>query len=131
MLEILPESSGNVVGFKVIGKLEADDFKDLKPRVEDVIEEWGSVRLVMHLDEMDSASPGGIWEDLKMGAKHFHETTRIAVIGDDRWQKWIAALSNPPVRGQVRHFRTAQLREAWDWVRKSAPGAEGKAAAQG
>ena len=34
MLEILPESSGNCIGFKISGEVEAEDYENLLPKIE-------------------------------------------------------------------------------------------------
>ncbi len=48
MVEKLPQSSGNVLGFKLSGKLHDEDYKHLVPVAEEAIQAHGKVRLVAH-----------------------------------------------------------------------------------
>jgi hypothetical protein len=61
MFEKLAESSGNVVGYKAVGKLKPSDFKALEPEVKALIEQdrikkqyqyrEGSIRLLFDMAE--------------------------------------------------------------------------------
>jgi hypothetical protein len=52
MLHILPESQADILGVKAIGKFTNQDYREfLIPRLEDLIQEHGRVRVLLYLDE--------------------------------------------------------------------------------
>ncbi|MCJ7443618.1 MAG: STAS/SEC14 domain-containing protein [Methanotrichaceae archaeon] len=51
MMEKLAESSGNVVGYKAIGKITASDYMKLGPEVKALVEKEGNIRMLFDLTD--------------------------------------------------------------------------------
>jgi SpoIIAA-like len=51
MFEKLAGSSGNVVGYKTIGKISASDYKDLEPTVKALVKKEGNIRMLFDMTE--------------------------------------------------------------------------------
>jgi hypothetical protein len=118
MLKILPESQGYILGVKVTGKFTGQDYKEfLIPRLKAMIQEYGRVRVLLHLDEdflgwdLDALRQDGF------GHRHKDDFQKIAVVGGSWWlsleMKFMASL----IAGEVRNFSRAELHEAWTWIR--------------
>jgi hypothetical protein len=54
--------------------------------------------------------------DIKWDAKHFNQIERVAMVGDKKWQEWMAAFCKPFTTGKVRYFDHEKLDEARTWV---------------
>ena len=51
MLEKLNESSGSVVGYKVVGKVTVEDYQKLDPEVHALVDQYDGVCLLLDLQE--------------------------------------------------------------------------------
>jgi stage II sporulation SpoAA-like protein len=110
-------SEGNVLGVRLQGRITAEDYAEFIPEMERIIEQHGSLRLLVELKGIQGITPAAIWEDLKFDARHFRGCERMALVGDKDWEKHLATLSKPFVAGEVRFFKPAELRSAWSWIK--------------
>jgi hypothetical protein len=75
----LDQSSGNIVGIKVGGRLSAEDFKTLAAHIEGVIAASpGKVRLLSDLSDFQWMDMAAFWDDLAFSLKHMHDFDRVA-----------------------------------------------------
>ncbi|MFA5109928.1 MAG: STAS/SEC14 domain-containing protein [Desulfobaccales bacterium] len=118
MLEILPESQGNILWVRARGKLTDRDYREVFiPRLEAIIQEHGKVRLLFYLDpDFDGWSVGALWEDLKLDWKHQSDFEKIAVVGAPRWAEVVTKIFARFMAGEVRTMLREQLAEAWEWL---------------
>ena len=116
MVEWIEESAGNVAGIKLGGKITAEDYQEIIPRLEEILDEYGAVRLVAVLHDIRDMELGALWEDLKFDAQHARSVTRFALVGDAAWEKWLVRLSKPFIGGECKFFRRDDEVEAWRWI---------------
>lgn len=117
MFEILEKSSGNVVGFKVNGKLVHEDYAQVIPQLEQIIEQHGSLRCYCELTDFHGITPHAFWDELKFDSKHFKDIERCAIVGDPSWHNWMTKMSKAIFsRSDVKYFDESQSQEAWDWI---------------
>jgi hypothetical protein len=116
MLTILDESSGNVLGIKISGKLtHAEYLQQLVPRLEKLIQDHGDVRVLVELSECRGTEIAALWDDLKFGLRHASAMECVAVVGEKKWQERMIKLSRPFLN--VRYFGKSDLGQAWQWLR--------------
>ncbi len=117
MFEILEKSSGNIIGIKVRGKLVHEDYAQFVPKLEQLIEQHGSIRCYCELTEFHGLTPHALWDELKFDAKHCRDIERCAIVGDPSWHHWMTKMGQTIFRrADVRYFDESQSQEAWDWV---------------
>lgn len=114
MLAFLERSSGNVLGIKASGKLTHADYQQLVPRLEELIQEHGKIRVLFELEDCRGWEVGAAWDDLKFGLKHAGDVERCAVVGEKKWQEWMTKLSRPFFH--ARYFDKAEFEKAWQWL---------------
>ena len=119
MIEILKESSGNVVGFVLGGKLHDDDYKSFVPQMERIIEREGKVRILAYFHDFRGWDLHAAWDDMAFGTKHFRDIEKFALVGDRKWEEWMARLCKPFTRAEVKYFDVQELDQAWVWLRKA------------
>ena len=114
MIEILPESSGNLVAARATGTLTGDDYAAVwEPRLRQAIEEHGKVRVLLYLDEaFDGWDAGAMWEDAKFGLAHFNDFEKIAVVGGEEWVGKVVDLFGKLMPAAVKSFPTGSLEQA-------------------
>jgi hypothetical protein len=119
MIEVLPESQGNMIGIKIGGKLTASEYEEvIIARVEAILQEHDKVRFLWLLDDsFDGAEAGAVWDDTKFGLKHRHDFEKLALVGGPTWMDWLTKLAGKIMSGETRTFPREQLQEAWDWIK--------------
>src|ERR1700761_1886505 len=107
---------GRVLEVDLHGRLTRRDFDQLVPDTEKLIARFGKIRLVVTMHDFEGWDIGALWEEIKWEAKHFHHIERIALVGEERWQKRMAAICNSFTTGSVRYFPFSQIEVAYAWV---------------
>jgi hypothetical protein len=116
MIERHPQSSGNILGFKISGKLHDEDYKHFVPLVEEAIVAQGKVRLVAQFADFHGWDLHAVWDDTKFATKHCRDVERIAIIGDQQWEKWMAAICKPFSLAKIQYFDVKDSDAAWKWI---------------
>jgi hypothetical protein len=118
MFEKLNESSGSVVGYKIVGKVTVEDYQKLDPEIQSLVNQYDKVCLLLDLQEFAGEEAKAWLPDLKFG-HHFHnKIIKMAIVGDKRWEKWIAALADPFYAKDAKFFHSAETDKAWAWLRE-------------
>ena len=119
MIEKLSESSGNVIGYKTVGKLVAADYDMIVPEVEALVKQEGNIRMLMDLDEFHGATIKAEWSDLKFGREFRKNIDKMAIVGDKSWEKWVTSLVKPlSYAREAKYFHIADIGAAWAWLRE-------------
>jgi hypothetical protein len=121
MIERLRESSGGVIGFKVVGKMTAEDIKSFEPQLEVVVRErkHKPIGILADLSEMQGADWKARWEELRFLQKHTDHIARMAVVGADKWEEIAAIITAGAsvLEAETRYFEKSEMLRAWEWVR--------------
>ena len=77
--------SDNILRITAPEKLKADDFRQIAPQVEFMINRYGKIRLLIDASEFSG------WEDNHAGfvKNHQQKVDRIAVTVAHNWQHWL------------------------------------------
>ena len=117
MLELLPDSAGNVLALKFAGKLTDHDYRDVMPRLEEILRHYPKARFFIYVDgPFQGWEPAAAWDDLTFGLKHRHDFERAAVVGGPEWWDRITKIFAHLEHEDIRTFPAGQYQEAWDWV---------------
>jgi hypothetical protein len=119
MIEKLDASAGNVIGFMMSGKLHDEDYKLFQPMVESVLEAEGKVRLLAHFHDFHGWDLKALWDDTKFATKHCADVERVALVGEKKWQEWMAKVCKPFTLAKVRYFDAGEIDAAWGWLREA------------
>ena len=93
MFEKLPESSGKVVGYKIVGKLASSDYDTLEQEVKALVKKEGSIRLLFDMAGYKGKTAQGWIADYKFGHELRNKVEKMAVVGDTTWEKWLTHLT--------------------------------------
>ena len=119
MIEILPESDGNVLGIRATGKITQDDYDSVfNPRVENILNEHGTIKILCMLDEgLPEFKAGQPWEQDGFQLKDERVLPKIAVIGDSIKIRLGAKVIAMTTGSDLKTFPTRKLAKAWEWIR--------------
>lgn len=118
MFEKLSESSGNVVGYKIVGKLEPSDFEKLEPEVKALVEKEGTIRLLFDMAGYEGESARALIADYKFGRAFQNKIKKMAVVGDTTLEKWLTRLTQVVYATEARFFLSSDIGKAWAWLRE-------------
>jgi len=117
-LQIKEEAAGKIVYVAVSGKLEKKDYEIFVPEVERAIEQHGKIRLLFELLDFQGWSVSAAWEDTKFGVKHFNDIERLAIVGENKWEKGMAFIAKPFTMAKVHYFDIAERDKAERWLKE-------------
>jgi hypothetical protein len=117
MLEKLSDSSGSIVGYKVAGKVTPADYQKLDPEVHALVDKYDRVCLLLDLQEFAGEEVKAWLPDLKFGHRFHDKISKMAIVGDKRWEKWLADLAHPFYAKEAQFFHSDDIDKAWAWLR--------------
>ena len=119
MIEILPESEGNVLGIRAEDKITDSDYREIFiPQLTKIIEEHGKARVLYYMDSsVTGFEMGAMWQDASFGVKHRNDFDKVAVVGGPRFVEWGTKIAAHFIGGEIKTYGDDQLQEAWSWVK--------------
>ncbi len=116
MIEVLPESNGNILILRAEGRLTHQDYKNvIIPRLEAMISHHGKVRFL--LEDFDGWQAAAFWEDARVALMHRNDFEKIGLIGAPRWAGWGLKLAALAMSGEVRTFSPSERSKALGWIK--------------
>jgi hypothetical protein len=109
-------SLGRVLEVRVTGKLTKEAYEKFVPAVDAQIKEHGKLRILFIMQDFHGWTAGAMWEDLKFDMKHWQDIERLAIVGDKKWEKGMAAFCKPFTKAQIRYFDSAHVDQAREWL---------------
>ena len=116
MIEKLPMTTGNILAFKMTGKLHDEDYQHFVPIVEAAIQAHGKVRLMAQFEDFHGWDLHALWDDTKFAIKHCADVERIALVGDKKWEEWMARICAPFTMAKLRYFDANVTGSALNWL---------------
>ena len=116
MIEQLPASSDKVLAFKMSGKLHDEDYKTFVPMIDAAIAQQGKVRLLAEFHDFQGWDLHALWDDVKFATTHCTKIERIAMVGDKKWEAWMAKVCKPFTGAKIRYFDAAESDAAKAWI---------------
>jgi hypothetical protein len=121
MLEILEETAGDLVAFRIKGRYLQEDAHKLVEILDARIEHSGHVRCLAELQDMHGVDFGSVREELGFDLKHGNQIERCAVVGNAPWERWLVTTFGLIFRkAETRLFLPDQRDAALAWVRETA-----------
>lgn len=120
VIEFLPESTEDLLGIQISGKLSRSDYRDvLAPRVESLLQRFGRLRVLFLMDELfDGWSLAAAWANTVFDLKHRRDFAKVAMVGAPKWEEWcVKAPAALLMNGELRTFDRDHLNHAWVWLR--------------
>lgn len=115
-LELVEEAGGKVLEVRVSNKLEKADYERFVPEVERLINQHGKIRILFDMRDFHGWSLGALWDDIKFDLKHFKDIERLAMVGEKKWQEWMATFCRPFTTSRIRYFDHGEHDEARAWL---------------
>ncbi len=117
-VELRSEKRANhkIVVVHASGKLTKEDYELFLPEVERLIKEDGKIRLLFEMRDFHGWDAGALWEDIKFDFKHFADIERLAMVGEKKWEEWMAKFCQPFTKAKIHYFDQTQAEEVRNWI---------------
>jgi hypothetical protein len=125
-VHITETNDSKILEVLVSGKLTADDYKQFIPEFERLIQQQGKISLLFEMRDFHGWEAGALWQDIKFDFKHFADIERLAMVGDKKWEKWMADFCRPFTTAKIRYFDLPESDAARRWVAGQADEAAGQ-----
>jgi hypothetical protein len=119
MIEQLSSSSEKTLGFKMSGKLSDADYKMFVPLIDAAVAKHGKVRILAQFHDFHGWDLHALWDDIKFSATHCTLLERIALVGEKKWEAWMAKVCKPFTMATIKYFDAADIDAAWAWLAES------------
>jgi len=121
MIERLKESGGWAFGFKVTGKVTAEEVKAFEPQLEFAIKERKKrpLGILADVSAMDSVDLAARWEELRFLHKYSDHIARVALVGASKWEDLVSTFVGGTVlfAAETHYFHPQEIQQAWLWVK--------------
>ena len=119
MLEILDETSEDLVAFRITGSHIHDESHKLAGLINARIARFGHARCFVEITDTQGIALAALKEGLEFDLEHGKQIQRCAVVGDHAWERWLVRLLGLFFRSaDVRFFGPAERAAALDWLRE-------------
>ena len=108
-----------MVGLKLCGELHDGDYKQSVPEMETILTAAGKVRLFVQYEDFHGWDLHAAWDDLRFNLKHYSDFERIAMVGDRKWEQWMANFVRPLAKAKVEYFDRSEVDAAWKWLEEN------------
>lgn len=117
MMEMVEMADDRVVGARIDGTIREADIRAMVEVVEDKLQRHERLRAYVEVERLGGIEPRALFEDLRMGLKHWDRFERKAAVTDAKWMAKIAEVVDPLFPSiRVRTFPTADRDAAIAWL---------------
>jgi hypothetical protein len=116
MIEQLSGLPEKTLGFKMSGKLHDADYQKFVPAIDAAIAKEGKVRLLAQFHDFQGWDMKALWDDIKFSTTHCTKIDRIALVGEKKWEEWMAKVCKPFTMAKIQYFDAAKIEDARKWL---------------
>ena len=115
-LELTEDVQSKLLVVRVSGKLSADDYETFQPAVASMIDQVGKIKVLFVMHDFHGWELGAVWEDIKFATKHCTDISKIAMVGEKSWEKWMATICKPFTMSSIHYFDAGEEPKALEWL---------------
>lgn len=118
MIKQMTDLPTGVVGFSAHGEVTADDYENvIVPDLEAIFALHEKIRLLYYFaDDFSGFETRALWDDAKLGLRHFSGFERVAVVSDVGWLNQAVPAISVLLPGVFRSYPRVELEKARTWL---------------
>jgi hypothetical protein len=114
---VIEGSTENFIRIRAIGLLGAPDYRRFEPEFESELKRRKvPVLLLLDMRGFRGWTAAGFVHDLLWDIRNRNSFSKIAVVGNAVWHRWITILGMPLFRAPMKFFRAAGEKRARVWL---------------
>jgi SpoIIAA-like len=114
MVEILRDE-GNLAAFRLSGTLHDEDYQKFVPVVQAAAAK-GKLHMLVEFADFHGWDARALWDVIQLDANYGKQIERLALVGDKRWEQWMAKICRPFTSAMIQYFDDNDSQNAWAWV---------------
>jgi len=118
MIEILPQTSDDLLAVCVSQKFTEDDVSLYRSLIKERIEKNGFARLYFEMIEFDGWEIKSFVENAVFDIKYGSQFGKVAMVGEKIWQEWAARLASPVKKEGIKYFDIKDRELALKWIKE-------------
>ncbi|HTN76213.1 MAG TPA: STAS/SEC14 domain-containing protein [Pirellulaceae bacterium] len=115
MIDQLKSPSDKILAFKLTGRLHDEDYKLFVPLIDEASKS-GKVRVLAQFHDFHGWDMHALWDDIKFSTTHCTKIERIALVGESKWEEWMAKVCKPFTMAKIQYFDSSKIDDAWKWL---------------
>ena len=119
---LIENQAGKELEVHVSDQLTDQDYRHFVPRFERAVARHGKIRVLFEMSQFHGWDIRALWDDIQFDLKHFSDIERLAMVGEKKWQKWMAAFCKPFTTATIRYFDHDEIDAARSWLSGNQPG---------
>lgn len=123
-IQLTEMNDGKMAELQLSGQLAKEDYETFVPVIERWVKQHRKIQLLVEMRDFHGWTAGALWEDTKFATHHFSDIERLAVVGEKKWQHWMAEFCKPFTKAAVRYFDKAEIEKAREWLEAVPRGVE-------
>ncbi len=118
-IELVENVENGTLEVLVSGKLSSEDYAVFEPGVDNLIAGSGKIKILFIMKDFHGWDLGAVWQDMKFAAKHCRDIEKVAMVGEDEWEKWMATICKPFTLSSIKYFDAGEEDAARTWLAAS------------
>ncbi|MCK5392015.1 MAG: STAS/SEC14 domain-containing protein [Deltaproteobacteria bacterium] len=119
MIGIIPFEEGNIIGFRLNGRIEDEEFDQITEKIEEMLKHYDKLRIYAEIEEIGGMSVNTLMKDIHFKLKHWRNFEKEAVVSDKGWlESWIAVADKIFPSIEIKHFNTNEVEKAKEWLKE-------------
>ncbi|RUO63113.1 STAS/SEC14 domain-containing protein [Pseudidiomarina insulisalsae] len=115
-MDFLETTKDNLIALRLTDKLSQSDIETLHERMDEILEHHDQVDFYFEFHEFEGYTPKGLWEDIKVDAKHHSDYGKMAFVGDKEWLEKVAQATDLVTDSEVKYFPLEEIVQAKAWI---------------
>ncbi len=115
-IELIESAEAQLLEVQASGKLSKEDYEHFEPAVSGLIGTSGKIKILFVMRDFHGWDLGAVWEDIKFATKHCRDIDKIAMVGENAWEKWMATICKPFTMSSIKYFDAGEEGAAREWL---------------
>lgn len=115
-IELNENVEAKLLEVQASGKLSKEDYEHFEPAVSGLIESAGKIKVLFVMHDFHGWEMGAVWEDIKFATHHCRDIEKIAMVGENAWEKWMATICKPFTMSSIKYFDAGEEEAAREWL---------------
>lgn len=113
------ETDKNIFSAEVSGMITKEDVESVIPMVEELIENYGRIKCLIILNEVQGYTVGGFLADFNFYFKHVANFDYMAMVGDKEHSGPMETLFEYLMPNKAKYFGLDELEQAKEWLKQA------------
>jgi ubiquinone/menaquinone biosynthesis C-methylase UbiE len=115
-IRLTEKNGGKILEAHVSGKLTHRDYQRFVPEFGRLVKQHGKINVLFEMVGFQGWKVAALWDDIKFDLKYFAGIERLAMVGENKWQKGMSKFCHPFTTARIRYFDRTAAGEARAWL---------------